>query len=475
MPSETPKGVNIGAYEDNRFGMALIPPGTFYRGQAHAVSSDPTDDERPVKLIAVSKPFWMDKVEVTQESFHELMGYNAAERGSGIGSGYGWHGLSLGADLPVTRVDWLEAALYCNERTKAEALANPDGELTIADTVYKYTEMIELDKDVYGNDHSSTRFRTPVDFHTDYSAKGYRLPTEAEWEFAARGAAKTRYSWGELFVDAQDLDQRPGYEYSWGKDATRLEFHAIGRKAPNSLGLFDLLSNAGEWCNDWYLEDYYHVSAVSQDPRGPDDSNYFTHEAPVWTETSAPWTAPKVVRGAAANTVGWSTPFEYYFRSAHRFSYGIYDMHVHGACFTFVGFRCVRVYQGNQSTWPAAIHVAEEIVPDSYDAGPGAPGANIENLTAIPDRVAVAENLTVRWRNNTPTPDVTVQLTKDGGRSWVEISEGAINSPRGDYMQWDYIIPQSLVGETCMIRLAVYGGNIFSAPTGVFEVLAENP
>ena len=79
------------------------------------------------------------------------------------------------------------------------------------------------------------------------TGKTYRLPTEAEWEYAARGGT---------FVTE---------ETSWfsgnGKDTT----HPAGRKKPNELGIFDMLGNAAEWCQDRYGS--YPSYAVS-DPVG---------------------------------------------------------------------------------------------------------------------------------------------------------------------------------------------------------------
>ena len=95
--------------------------------------------------------------------------------------------------------------------------------------------------------------------------KPYRLPTEADWEYACRASTRTRYSFGN---NPSQLG-----EYAWYCENSGEATHPVGQKRANAWGLHDMLGNVWEWCSDWYVENYYEISAVD-DPHGPTDGLY---------------------------------------------------------------------------------------------------------------------------------------------------------------------------------------------------------
>jgi formylglycine-generating enzyme required for sulfatase activity len=218
--------------------MVRVPSGFFVMGDVLSIPS------RPKHKVRVDA-FYMDKYEVTQGAYRELIGENPSDTKRGQRRHFlDVDNTSIGDNYPVTRVSWFNAVRYCNARSVAEGL--------------------EQCYDVNT-------------WECDFSRNGYRLPTEAEWEYACRAGTTTKYYYGE---DADELILYANYwvegemfhdvmadGQEWGKPLPKMIL--VGQKKPNPWGLHDMLGNIEEWCNDWYQTNYYENSPI-RNPRGPE-------------------------------------------------------------------------------------------------------------------------------------------------------------------------------------------------------------
>ena len=86
------------------------------------------------------------------------------------------------------------------------------------------------------------------------TGENVHLPTEAQWEYACR-AGTTGDQYGKLD------------EIAWYKKNSNGKTQPVAQKKPNAFGLYDMLGNVLEWCNDWY-GDYPQEAVVN--PTGPE-------------------------------------------------------------------------------------------------------------------------------------------------------------------------------------------------------------
>ena len=188
--------------------LLLIPAGEFTMGQEGGRA-----DEAPHAVSVAS--FYMDRYLVTQELYEKIMGVNPSKQ--------------KGKQNPVERIQWTDAARFCNKCSELDGL----------------TPCYDLQT-----------------WDCRFEADGYRLPTEAEWEYACRAGSRSRYFFGD--------DAAKARQYAWFKPHSEGMTHPVGRKLPNAWGLHDMLGNVWEWCNDWYGEGYYQESPGRRSARAGD-------------------------------------------------------------------------------------------------------------------------------------------------------------------------------------------------------------
>jgi formylglycine-generating enzyme required for sulfatase activity len=91
------------------------------------------------------------------------------------------------------------------------------------------------------------------------SGKVVRLPYEKEWEYACRSGSISRFFWGEdeesagLYSNLADLSFEkvwPQTVYPLKTDDGQPFLCYVGKYKPNKFGLYDMIGNASEWCQD---------------------------------------------------------------------------------------------------------------------------------------------------------------------------------------------------------------------------------
>lgn len=221
-----------GEFRNEKDGSILIeiPAGEFTMG-----SNDGDEDEKPVHKVYLDK-YYIGKYEVTVGQFRKFVnatGYKTdAEKSGG-------------------------AYVYVNGSWTQKADAN------------------------WSNPYFNQTDNSPVVCVSWNDAKAYcdwaglRLPTEAEWEKAARGTDGRKYPWGNSW-DASKCnsgDKADGYEYT----------SPVGSfpSGVSPYGCYDMAGNVWEWCNDWYVENYY-GSSPSSNPTGPSSGAFRVLRGGCW-------------------------------------------------------------------------------------------------------------------------------------------------------------------------------------------------
>ncbi len=182
-------------------------------------------DEKSVRRVQISKPFYLGKYPVTQAQWETVMG-NSPSRVKGE------------PNRPVDSVSWNEAREFLRKLSAREG------------------------------------------------GKPYRLPTEAEWEYACRAGSTGAYYFSD---NEAMLGEYAWYSKNvFCSGIAKALFasggsHPVGQLKPNDWGLYDMLGNVWEWVQDWYAADYYKQRPNPDcDPQGLDKGKYHVLRGGSW-------------------------------------------------------------------------------------------------------------------------------------------------------------------------------------------------
>jgi formylglycine-generating enzyme required for sulfatase activity len=232
--------------------MILVKGGTFIMGSPPEESNS-FHDERPQYEVTLTD-FYMGKYQITQKEWKEVM-----ENSPGNFSG---------DELPVEKVSWYDALVFCNKLSMKKGLhpaysiaGSTDPADWGAAPVYPAAnaawDAVEIVK----------------------GANGYRLPTEAQWEYACRAGTTTPFNTGEnVTADQANYDGRYPYR-KFPQGVYRQATTPVGSFDPNAWGLYDMHGNVWEWCWDWHGS---YAGHAQTDPHGAVTGSYRVARGGSW-------------------------------------------------------------------------------------------------------------------------------------------------------------------------------------------------
>ena len=205
-----------------------IPAGTFWMGCNEVVDTNCKSDEYPYHEVYLDA-YYIDVTEVTNSMFAEFLnatnndlfsvGCNDSTPKLLLNDGT-WSFENGKEANPVTHVKWTEAQEYCEWA-------------------------------------------------------GKRLCTEAEWEKAARGIDGPKYPWGNDTITCYFAVLYQTGE-GGGPGCATWDSMPVCSKSPQGdspYGACDMVGNVWEWVSDWYYDDYYSTTPVSN-PLGPESGSH---------------------------------------------------------------------------------------------------------------------------------------------------------------------------------------------------------
>ncbi len=199
----------------------LVPAGTFIMGSPYNESG--REDDEKQHSVAISKPFYCGKFEVTQAQWKQVMGTSPSR--------------FQGSENPVEQVSWDDCQMFLKKLCDLEGV--PQGT--------------------------------------------YRLLTEAQWEYACRAGTTTPFCYGNR-LDSMKTNFDGDYPYGGAsKNMDRQKTMNVGQFKPNAWGMCDMHGNVWEWCSD-LVWDY--PSGSVTDPTGITSGSDRVRRGGSWYDSS---------------------------------------------------------------------------------------------------------------------------------------------------------------------------------------------
>lgn len=225
--------------------------------------------ENAVHTVHFTKDFQMDATETTQQQLLCLLeqaGYMEIAQENRAHWEQWVPALTMGPQYPAWGISAELAAMVANLRSIQDSL-----------------------QPAYLLDTSNGN----VSFSTIDSANGWRLPTEAQWEFAARATSTTDFPWNASWsstlstVDSAEISDNS----IWAGNSFVMENspaygpQPVSSKNPNAFGLYDMVGNLSEWCEDFYHFEGYPAIDRTNPLRNDDGFNGRVIRGGNWTNS----------------------------------------------------------------------------------------------------------------------------------------------------------------------------------------------
>ena len=199
-----PQRPNILILKYKHIGIEMVrcPAGSFMMGSPEGELG--RKDNEVHHQITINHLFYIGRYPVTQKLYRAVMGENPS--------------CFKGKNNPVEQINWFEAKEFCNKLNK-NAKNIPKG--------YKFD-----------------------------------LPSEAQWEYACRAGTTTALNNDKVLTTLDGVCPNLN-EIAWYRTNSNNKTHPVGLKKPNVWGIFDMLGNVFELCDDYWNDDYSSKSYVN--------------------------------------------------------------------------------------------------------------------------------------------------------------------------------------------------------------------